>query len=419
MNNLNIQNIEITRIREYKNNPKLHNRAQITKIRESIREFGFINPVLLDENLEIIAGHGRVAAARDMGMHDVPAIILSHLTDAQKRAYRIADNKLTELGKWSIELLNLEFTELSKLDLNFDLGITGFEPGEIDLILDGDGTSDPKNDIIPPLNDADRRCKRGDIWRLGRHTIICGDALKSESYAAIMGGGKAQMVLTDAPYNVRVKNIGSMGKIKHDEFAMASGEMTSDEFTEFLGTFMRHAKTYSADGALHYFFMDWKHVREISTAATSVYDEFKNICVWNKTNGGMGSLYRSKHELCFIYKSGHAPHINNIELGAHGRYRTNVWDYAGANAFGGAKDDLKLHPTVKPVAMLRDAILDVTRRGDIVLDCFLGSGSTLIACELTGRVCRGIEIEEKYCDITIKRFETLTGQKAEKIGEIK
>ncbi len=419
MNNLNIQNIEIARIREYKNNPKLHNRVQITKIRESIREFGFINPVLLDENLEIIAGHGRVAAARDMGLHDVPAIILSHLTDAQKRAYRIADNKLTELGKWSIELLNLEFTELSKLDLNFDLGITGFETSEIDLILDGDGTSGPKNDMVPTLTDDDRRCRRGDIWRLGRHTIICGDALKSESYAAIMGDTKAQMVLTDAPYNVRIKNIGSMGKIKHDEFAMASGEMTSDEFTEFLGTFMRHAKDYSADGALHYFFMDWKHVREISTAAASVYDEFKNICVWNKTNGGMGSLYRSKHELCFIYKSGHAPHINNIELGAHGRYRTNVWDYAGANTFGGAKDDLKLHPTVKPVAMLRDAILDVTRRGDIVLDCFLGSGSTLIACELIGRACRGIEIEEKYCDITIKRFETLTGQKAEKIGEIK
>lgn len=419
MYNLNIQNIEIARIREYKNNPKLHNRVQITKIRESIREFGFINPVLLDENLEIIAGHGRMAAARDMGMRDVPAIILSHLTDAQKRAYRIADNKLTELGKWSIELLNLEFTELSKLDTNFDLGITGFETSEIDLILDGDGTSDPKNDIIPPLNDADRRCKRGDIWRLGRHTIVCGDALKSDSYAAIMGDTKSQMVLTDAPYNVRVKNIGSMGKIKHDEFAMASGEMTSDEFTEFLGTFMRHAKDYSADGSLHYFFMDWKHVREISTAAASIYDEFKNICVWNKTNGGMGSLYRSKHELCFIYKSGHAPHINNIELGAHGRYRTNVWDYAGANAFGGAKDDLKLHPTVKPVTMLRDAILDVTRRDDIVLDCFLGSGSTLIACELTGRACRGIEIEEKYCDITIKRFETLTGQQAEKIGEIK
>lgn len=419
MTDLKVQNIEIIRIQDYKNNPRLHNRAQVAKIRESIREFGFINPVLLDENLKIIAGHGRVAAARDIGIRDVPAIILSHLTDAQKRAYRIADNKLTELGKWSIEALNLEFAELSKLDLNFDLDITGFETAEIDLILDDGGVSDPKNDLVPALTDDDRRCKRGDIWRLGRHIIACGDALNAESYAAIMGNDKSQMVLTDAPYNVKVKNIGSMGKIKHNEFAMASGEMTPSEFTEFLGTFMRHAKDYSVDGSLHYFFMDWKHVREISTAATSVYDDLKNICVWNKTNGGMGSLYRSKHELCFIYKSGTAPHINNIELGAHGRYRTNVWDYAGANAFGGTKEDLKLHPTVKPIAMLRDAILDVTRRGDIVLDCFLGSGSTLIACELTRRVCRGIEIEEKYCDITIKRFETMTGQKAEKIGEIK
>ncbi len=419
MNNLQIQNIKLSDIRAYKNNPKLHNRAQVAKIRESIREFGFINPVLLDENLEIIAGHGRVAAAQDAGMTDVPAIILSHLTDAQKRAYRIADNKLTELGKWSIELLNLEFNELSNLDLDFNLEITGFETAEIDLILDGNGTTDPKADTVPALTDEDRRCHRGDIWKLGRHTIVCGDALNAGSYAAIMGDDRAQMVLTDAPYNVKVKSIGSMGKIKHDEFAMASGEMTPTEFTEFLSTFMRHAKDYSVDGALHYFFMDWKHVREITTAAGGVYDDLKNICVWNKTNGGMGSLYRSKHELCFIYKSGTAPHINNIELGAHGRYRTNVWDYAGANAFGAGKDDLKLHPTVKPVAMLRDAILDVTRRGDIVLDCFLGSGSTLIACELTGRICRGIELEEKYCDVTIKRFETLTGTKAEKIGEIK
>lgn len=419
MTDLKIETIKLSDIREYKNNPKLHNRAQVAKIRESIREFGFVNPVLLGENFEIIAGHGRVAAARDIGMTEIPAIILSHLTDAQKRAYRIADNKLTELGKWSIEALNLEFMELTKLDLDFELDITGFETAEIDLILDGDGSSDPKNDLAPPLTDDDRRCKRGDIWRLGRHTIVCGDALNANSYAAIMGDAKAQMVLTDAPYNVKIKNIGSMGKIKHDEFAMASGEMTAAEFRDFLGTFMRHAKDYSVDGSLHYFFMDWKHVREITAAANGVYDDLKNICVWNKTNGGMGSLYRSKHELCFIYKSGTAPHINNIELGAHGRYRTNVWDYAGANAFGGTKDDLKLHPTVKPVAMLRDAILDVTRRGDIVLDCFMGSGSTLIACELTGRICRGIEIEEKYCDITIKRFETMTGQKAEKIGEIK
>lgn len=213
MTNLKIENINITDIRAYKNNPKLHNRAQVAKIRESIREFGFINPVLLDENLEIIAGHGRVAAAKDIGMRDVPAIILSHLTDAQKRAYRIADNKLTELGKWSIELLNLEFSELSNLDLDFNLEITGFETAEIDLILDGDGASDPKADTVPALADEDQRCHRGYIWRLGRHTIICGDALNAGSYAAIMGDERAQMVLTDAPYNVKFKSIGSVRAI--------------------------------------------------------------------------------------------------------------------------------------------------------------------------------------------------------------
>lgn len=298
MTNLKIENINITDIRAYKNNPKLHNRAQVAKIHESIREFGFINLVLLDENLEIIAGHGRVAAAHDMGMRDVPAIILSHLTDAQKRAYRIADNKLTELGKWSIEALNLEFAELSKLDLNFDLDITGFETAEIDLILDDGGVSDPKNDLVPALTDEDRRCKRGDIWRLGRHIITCGDALMSESYAAIMGDDRAQMLLTDAPYNVKVKSIGSIGKIKHDEFAMASGEMTPSEFTEFLTTFMRHAKDYFVDGALHYLFMDWKHVGEISTAGAAIYDDFKNIYVWNKTNGGKPGILIFRYLLC-------------------------------------------------------------------------------------------------------------------------
>ena len=232
-----------------------------------------------------------------------------------------------------------------------------------------------------------------------------------------MGNNRAQMILTDPPYNVRVKDIGSSGKIKHDEFAMASGEMSSDEFITFLNTFMKHAKEYSIDGSLHYLFMDWRHGIEIGLAASTVYEELKNICVWVKNNGGMGSLYRSQHELCFIYKNGKGPHTNNINLGAHGRYRTNVWEYAGANGSADGKENLKLHPTVKPVAMLKDAILDVTKRGDIVLDCFLGSGSTLIACEQTGRTCYGIEIEPKYCDVTIKRYEELTGEKAIKIGE--
>lgn len=417
MPKLTIIDKNIEQIKQYKNNPKLHSKHQIKQIADSIKEFGFVNPVLLDENEEIIAGHGRFMAAQLLNMTTIPTITLSHLSDSQKRLYRIADNKLTELGKWDITALEIEIKELESL--NLDLELTGFETEEIDnLILGDSGTTNSKDDNIPELKPADYKSKLGDVWQLGRHFLICGDALKAETYAKLMGNKRAQMILTDPPYNVHVKDIGSSGKIKHDEFAMASGEMSSDEFIKFLNTFMRHAKDYSVNGSLHYLFMDWRHGIEIGLAASTVYDELKNICVWVKNNGGMGTLYRSQHELCFIYKNGKAPHMNNINLGAHGRYRTNIWEYAGANGSADGKENLKLHPTVKPVAMLKDAILDVTKRGDIVLDCFLGSGSTLIACEQTGRICYGIELEPKYCDVTIKRYEELTGDNAVKIGEL-
>ncbi len=417
MPKLTIIDKNIEQIKQYKNNPKLHSTHQIKQIADSIKEFGFVNPVLLDENGEIIAGHGRFMAAQLLNMTTIPTITLSHLSDSQKRLYRIADNKLTELGKWDITALEIEIKELESL--NLDLELTGFETEEIDnLILGNSGTTNSKDDNIPELKPADYKSKLGDVWQLGRHFLICGDALKAETYAKLMGNKRAQMILTDPPYNVHVKDIVSSGKIKHDEFAMASGEMSSDEFIKFLNTFMRHAKDYSVNGSLHYLFMDWRHGIEIGLAASTVYDELKNICVWVKNNGGMGTLYRSQHELCFIYKNGKAPHMNNINLGAHGRYRTNIWEYAGANGSADGKENLKLHPTVKPVAMLKDAILDVTKRGDIVLDCFLGSGSTLIACEQTGRICYGIELEPKYCDVTIKRYEELTGDNAVKIGEL-
>lgn len=417
MPKLTISDKNIEQIKQYKNNPKLHSKHQIKQIADSIKEFGFVNPVLLDENGEIIAGHGRFMAAQLLNMTTIPTITLSHLSDSQKRLYRIADNKLTELGKWDITALEIEIKELESLNLNLEL--TGFETEEIDnLILGNSGTTNSKDDNIPELKPADYKSKLGDVWQLGRHFLICGDALKAETYTKLMGNKRAQMILTDPPYNVRVKDIGSSGKIKHDEFAMASGEMSSDEFVTFLNTFMKHTKEYSIYGSLHYLFMDWRHGIEMGLAASTVYDELKNICVWVKNNGGMGSLYRSQHELCFIYKNGKASHMNNINLGAHGRYRTNIWEYAGANGSADGKENLKLHPTVKPVAMLKDAILDVTKRGDIVLDCFLGSGSTLIACEQTGRICYGIELEPKYCDVTIKRYEELTGDNAVKIGEL-
>ena len=419
MTDLSVTKININQIKPYKNNPKLHNKKQVSQIVNSIKEFGFVNPILIDEDGEIIAGHGRYMAAQAMNMTNVPAIVLSHLSDAQKRMYRIADNKLTELGKWSPELLQIEFKELSVMDVDLDLEITGFETEEIDRFVLGDFKKpNPKEEEIPVMTETDKKCKNGDIWQLGRHFLACGDSLKAETYANLMGDKRANMVLTDPPFNDSVADIGSMGKIKHDEFVMASGEMSVTEFTNFLKTFMQHAKNYSVDGSLHYLFMDWRHILEISTAASSVYDEIKNICVWVKNNGGMGSLYRSQHELCFIYKNGKSPHTNNINLGAHGNYRTNVWQYAGANGSAEGRENLKLHPTVKPVIMLKDAILDVTKRGDIVLDCFLGSGSTLMACEQTGRTCYGIELEPKYCDVVIKRYEQLNGDKAVKIGGI-
>ncbi len=418
MTELQIKQININDIKSYKNNPKLHDKKQVSKIADSIKEFGFTTPVLLDEYNELIAGHGRVIAAKQLNLETIPSITLSHLTNEQKRAYRIADNKLTEIGKWDTDLLNIEFNDLLKFDLDFDLSITGFETTEIDIIIDQNTMPSKKEDNIPELTEEDYICKSGDICQLGNHRLICGDSLKAETYKALMGDNKAQMILTDPPYNLKVKKIGSLGKIKHDEFAQASGEMSEEEFTNFLKEYMTHLKNHSVDGSLHYHFMDWKHIKEMSLAGGEIYDEIKNICIWNKTNGGMGSLYRSKHEMCFIYKSGKSKHINNIELGVNGRYRTNVWDYQGVNCFGAEKENLKLHPTVKPVSMLKDAILDVTKRKDIVLDSFLGSGSTLLACEQTGRTCYGIELEEKYCNIAIKRWEKLTNKKAKIIGRL-
>lgn len=413
---LKIKNIDIEEIKEYKNNPKIHDKHQVYKIVDSINQFGFNNPILVDENHEIIAGHGRFEAIKLLGYKKVPTIVLKHLSEEEKKAYRIADNKLTEIGKWDFDLLSVEFKDLSKLDLDFDIDITGFETGEIDLIInDTHKATSLKEDNIPNTKEVKEICKKGDIWQLGKHYLICDDALNPYVYEKLMKSKKANMVLTDPPYNVKVKNIGSLGKIKHKEFAMASGEMSSEEFKKFLEQIMSNLKNNSENGALHYIFMDWKHSKEIILAADGIYDELKNICIWNKTNGGMGSFYRSKHEMCFIYKSGKERHINNIELGRYGRYRTNVWDYQGVNCFGSEKDNLQYHPTVKPVAMLKDAILDVTKRNQIVLDAFLGSGSTLIACEQIGRICYGIELEEMYCNVAIHRWEELTNNKAVKL----
>ncbi len=397
----------------YANNPKLHPEKQVKQIANSMREFGFINPIIIDKDQVIVAGHGRFEAAKLLGLAEVPTIVVDHLTDAQVRAYRLADNQLALNSGYDNDLLKIELGTLAEMDLSFDLEITGFETAEIDLLLDDPAEPKPDPaDAVPEVAPV-AVTQPGDIWQLGTHRMICGDSIKPETYAALMQGEKAQAIITDPPFNVPVGgHVCGLGKVQHREFAMASGEMTDPEFDAFLEAFMANSVAHSVDGSLHYVFIDWRHVYNVIGAGRKHYSELKNICVWAKLNGGMGAMYRSQHEMVVLFKSGTAPHINTIQLGKYGRYRTNVWSFAGVNSFGKQQEDLKMHPTVKPVAMLVEAIKDCTRRKQIVLDPFGGSGSTLIACEDSGRVARCIELDPLYCDVIIRRWQQHTGCKA-------
>jgi DNA modification methylase len=393
-------------------NPRTHTPKQIKQIAASIEEFGFVNPVLIDGDNHIIAGHARVEASKLIGMPDVPTVRVDHLTPAQIRAYVIADNRLAETAGWDRSLLAIELQELS-VELNFDVTVTGFDTAEVDVII-GELRQDVPDeaDQVPPIDRTVPAISRpGDLWRIGRHSLLCGDALNQDSYERLLQGQKAQMVFTDPPYNVAIHgHVSGLGKVKHREFAMASGEMSPAEFTEFLRSAFHRLNQFSIDGSIHFVCMDWRHIREISEAAAGTYSELKNLCVWAKTNGGMGSLYRSAHELVFVFKNGRAPHINNVELGRFGRNRTNIWQYAGATTFGSERGaSLAMHPTVKPIAMVADAILDCSKRGGIILDAFAGSGTTLLAAEKTGRIGCAIELDPQYVDVIVRRFQETYG----------
>ena len=397
-------------------NARTHSDKQIHKLVASFQRFGFNNPILVDNDGEVIAGHGRLEAARRLGMSAVPTICLSHMTEADKRAYRIADNKLAELAEWDDDLLRVEFAELAVLDCDLP-ELTGFETAEIDFIIDGPAPAKPKMDPadrLPAMSDGPAVSRPGDCWVLGDHRIVCGDAREAGAYERLLECNQVQMVFTDPPYNVKVDgHVGGLGKVKHREFAMASGEMTRTEFVTFLTTVFERMAAVSADGAIHYTCIDWAHLSEMLEAGHAVFHELKNIICWSKTNGGMGSLYRSQHELIPVWKNGTAPHINNIQLGVHGRYRTNVWTYAGVNTFRrGRMEELSAHPTVKPCALVMDAIKDCSRPGGLILDPFGGSGTTLIAAEKTRRHARLIEFDPGYVDLTVRRWQTLTKREA-------
>lgn len=411
---LHIADLAIDQLKPYPKNARTHSKKQIQQIARSIEEFGFNNPVLIDADGTIIAGHGRVEAARLLGKEAVPTLMAKHMTPAQVQAYRLADNKLAELAGWDPDILKIEFQNLFELDNTLDLTLTGFEMAEIDLLLDGEPAAgpDPADDLAG-MQKPDAVSRPGDLWVMGDHKIICGDALNAADYALLMENELAEVVFSDPPYNVRVKDIVGLGKAKHDEFAMASGEMTRDQFTGFLTTALGNMAAFSKDGSIHFICMDWRHCEELLVAGRAAYDEHKNICVWTKDNGGMGSLYRSQHEFIFVFKHGTVPHINNVALGKYGRYRTNVWSYPGQNTFHkDREEDLAAHPTVKPVQLVADAILDCSTRGGLVLDPFGGSGTTLLAAEKTSRRARLIELEPVYVDVAIRRWQKMTGQKA-------
>ena len=415
MGALDIVYMPVAALRPYLRNARTHSKKQIKQIAASIEEFGFTTPVLTDAGGRIIAGHGRLEAAKLLGLSEVPTIRLEDLSEAQIRAYIIADNRLAELAGWDNDILAIELQALSELKLDFNIEITGFETPEIDILIAGLETQpdDDSADQIPDLSGSGPPVSQtGDLWRLGRHRLLCADATEPESFQRILEGEQAQMVFTDPPYNVPIDgNVCGLGRVKHAEFAMASGEMTEDQFTCFLETVFGHLAQHSADGAIHFVCIDWRHLYEALTAGRKAYREIKNLCVWNKTNGGMGSLYRSKHELVLVFKNGRASHINNIELGRHGRNRSNVWDYAGINSFGADRDQsLAMHPTVKPVALVEDAIRDCSKRKGIILDPFVGSGTTLIAAERAGRRGYGLELDPRYVDVALERFRATFGK---------
>ena len=388
-----------------------HPPHQVRKLAASLDRFGFVLPILTDAEGRIVAGWALVLAARTLGLSEVPAVKLTDLAEAELRMLRLALNRLSEDSAWDRQALEVEFSEILDLAPQLKLEISGFEMGEIDVALGGHGHD--QEDELPAVEGEESPVTRpGDLWVLGEHRLFCGDALRTETYDLLLGADRAQMMFADPPYNVPIAGHVSR-TVKHAEFANASGELSGPEFQAFLKTALGHAANRSIDGAIHFVCMDWRHQRELTAASDEVYSKLLNLCVWNKSNAGMGSLYRSKHELIYVFKVGQAAHINNIALGRYGRNRTNVWDYFGQSSLNGtAKSKLSLHPTVKPVAMIADAMCDCSNRGGLILDPFGGAGTTLIAAERTGRRARVIELNPIFVDVSITRWQRLTGRTA-------
>jgi DNA modification methylase len=405
-------------LRPHPRNPRKHKREQIRAIARSIEAFGFNAPILVNKDMQIVAGHGRYEAARLLDYTEVPVVRLDHLSPEQASAYLLADNKLTDRSSWDDAALAVHLKELSELALDFDIEATGFELQEIDFrvqAIDDTDTAEKADEFA--IAEGPAVSVLGDLWFLGPHRIHCGSAVESSAYSSLFDNEKAAATFTDPPYNVPINgHVSGKGKIKYREFPMASGEMSEAEFNSFLTVSLSLICAHTISGGLIYSCMDWRHMTPMNAAGRASGCDLMNLCVWAKSNGGLGSLYRSRHELIFVFRNGKSAHLNNVQLGRFGRNRTNVWNYAGVNTFG--RKAAELHPTVKPIRMVADAILDSTKRDDIVLDPFLGSGTTLLAAERTNRRGYGIELDPLYVDTSVERWQRMTGRKAHnRLGE--
>lgn len=399
-------------LKQPKRNVRRHPPEQLAALARSIEQYGFMVPVLIDGSGAIVCGVARVEAAKQAGLREIPAIEVTHLSKAQIRAYRLADNKLAEAATWDLEELKLEFEEIALLEPGFELTDTGFHMAELDIILDGDAQSDAADlDGIAPEQEAVARV--GDLWLMGKHKLLCGDAKADAAYARLLDGDEPRLLVTDPPYGIAVRKISGKGRTSHPEFVEGSDDMPIAAFLEFSKAFLRAATSVLPKGSLIYAWIDWRNVASLIEAGRSLGLELVNIACWNKGTGGMGSFYRSQHELCVIFKKPGASHRNNVQLGRHGRYRTNVWSIPGLNSFGRGRDEqLAAHPTAKPISLIADIIKDASHRGELIVDCFCGSGTTLIAAEKTGREARCIELDPRYVDVAIRRFERRFGIEA-------
>lgn len=411
-----IRKTPISQLRPNPRNLRTHSNKQIDQLANAMDKFGIVTPVIIDSDNMILSGHGRVEALKRLGRTFVPTLQADHLSPAAKRAFVLAENKIAQNAGWDREALATELDELFGLlhEENISLETTGFSPAELDALAFDFQVDPPRHEDTLPLLPTTPVTQPNDLWIVGKHKVICGDARDARLYQRLLDLERADMIFTDPPYNVRISgHVGGRGRTKHREFAVASGEMSSPQFQAFLEQVLGHCAAYSVDGSIHFVCMDWRHMGELQAAGSAVYSDLKNVCIWVKTNAGQGSFYRSQHEMIFVFKNGDRPHLNNFELGQHGRTRTNVWQYAGVNSFrSGRMDELQMHPTVKPTGLVVDAIKDCSKRGSSVLDVFLGSGTTLVAAEQVGRRAFGIELDPAYVDVAIERWQQTTKRDA-------